>query len=870
MGEVRLLGRDGLLAEVARALAEPSSRIVTLWGPGGIGKTSVARATLARVEGHYTLAAWVPLARARTRREVLEAIARAAGFSVARAKSERAALEQLALRLDESASALLVLDNAEHVIDVVADVSRELSRAARLTLLVTSREPLSVAGERVVPIGPLRLPSPGDDPRASDAVQLLLDRAADAHGRALEAPADVLVELVARTSGVPLAIELCAARLDLLTPEELLARLPSTPSLLKTGRRDVDERHRSLAACIDESVTSLGSGPRAVLASLRAFGPRFDVRLAEAIEPERDVLDDLSTLVRKSLVMRSDGAHGVELSLLVPVRDFLLERHALDDALVLRHARAVVSRAEQVASRVGRRDGRAALQELSFLSHDLGLVVDRLAEHPSRELGDLASRALFSLRPLAAVQGPTSLVAELSETLLTEGSCLDDFTRARVRSTLGDALRDVSSFAEGRAALELALPSLRDLAGDDATRQSALAEGLFALGRIATEQADFEQALRSLTACVELSERVGARVLRGLAMSVRGSASHRLGALDDARRDYDEASRVLSDADDVHGRAWNEMRLGFFTYDMGAPAEALALLAQAREALASVGDRRLEGYARGFEGNAHRAVERYDAAAAAYRDAIGTMREVGDVLYEAVFEMDAGIALLASGDAQGALTAFGRARLREEVYQSSLLDGYEAVAWAFVGEHERARAIVERALSLTSPSVARECLAVHAQTVAALGARAELGQAPVDTAAPRTEHERIARRLRARATLLRDPPAHALLVSGDRVRPPSATWTDLTARPALAGLVRVLASSRCTRPGGVVTHEELIAAAWPGERISRDAAMNRLRVALSELRKLGFGDSIAREAGGYLIRAEVMVIMGDFVAQPCA
>ncbi|MCA9586419.1 MAG: hypothetical protein KC657_13770 [Myxococcales bacterium] len=865
MSRVRLRGRDELLTEVERALAQGDARIVTLWGPGGIGKTSVAQATLARAADRYDLAVWVPLARARTKRDVLEATATAAGFSVARVKSEAAALEQLVARLDESARVLLVLDNAEHLIDVVADVSRALTTGAeRMTLLVTSREALSIAGERVVPIGPLGLPSPGSDPRASDAVQLLLERATAAQGRPLDAPANVLAELVARTSGVPLAIELCAARLDLLTAEELLARLPAAPSILKTGRRDIDERHRSLVACIEESVASLDDAQRELLASLRAFGPRFDVRLVEAVATAADVLDDLSTLVRKSLVMRSEGASGVELALLVPVRDFLLERWALDDALVLRHARAVVGRAEHAASLVGKHEGLRALHELAFLSHDLGLVVDRLERHASSELGGLAARALFALRPLAAVQGPTSLVAELAESLLSCGAHLDDLTRARVRATYGDALRDLSSFAEGRAAVEGALEALADIE----PRGAAVADALFVLGRIATEQGDFAEARRSLSECVELAERSDAPVLAGLAMSVRGSASHRLGALEEARGDYERASRTLSEAGDVHGRAWNEMRLGFFTYDLGSPTEALSLLARAREALASVGDRRLAGYARGFEGNAHRAVERHEAAAEAYRDAIRTMREVGDVLYEAVFEMDAGIALLASGDASGALASFARARLREDVYQSSLLDGYEAVARAFVGDDHEARAIVARALESAAPSVARDCLSVHARTVDVLAGRAD-GDGVLDASTtPRTEHERIATRLWSRARVLREPPVEALVVAGDRVRPPHGAWIDLAARASLAGLVRALVSARRDSPGASVPHEALIAAAWPGERISRDAAMNRLRVALSELRKMGLGDVIARDAGGYRLRTEVMVITEDFVVPP--
>ena len=277
------VGRAGELDEVAGLLSE--YRLVTVTGAGGVGKTRLAGEVVRRVAGRFADGAWlVELAAVRDAALVPAAVAVAMevhqppGLSIVQALAEVLARRQL----------LLVLDNCEHVAAAVAELCGGLLSAADdVRVLATSREPLGIAGEARYRLPPLALPGPDrlTDPGRSEAVTLFADRArqADAHFT-LDGDAGLAVaRLVARLDGMPLAIELAAARVESLGVAQLLDRLDDRFALLASGNRLAPPRQRSLAATVEWSYRLLGEDEQSVFRRLAVFPGPFTLEAAEAV-----------------------------------------------------------------------------------------------------------------------------------------------------------------------------------------------------------------------------------------------------------------------------------------------------------------------------------------------------------------------------------------------------------------------------------------------------------------------------------------------------------------------------------------------------------------------------------------------------------
>jgi predicted ATPase/DNA-binding CsgD family transcriptional regulator len=305
------VGRRRELAEVRARLT--GARLVSLVGPGGVGKSRLAvRAATALGRG-FRGGAWLAeLAEVRDPGLVGSALLAALDLR------DQAATEPLALLRSylRDAELLLVVDNCEHLLEPAAEVVAGLLNVAPgLRVIATSREPLSVAGEHVVPVPPLGLPGPGpDEPltalRKSEAVTLFTERAAAASGTfELTAANQVAVaDLCRRLDGLPLAIELAAVRTRVLSAAQILDRLTDRFSLLTGGSRGALPRHQTLRTTIEWSHDLLADAERAVLRRCCAFAGRFTLDDVEAVcAPDGGALDALSSLVGKSLVMREDA-----------------------------------------------------------------------------------------------------------------------------------------------------------------------------------------------------------------------------------------------------------------------------------------------------------------------------------------------------------------------------------------------------------------------------------------------------------------------------------------------------------------------------------------------------------------------------------
>jgi predicted ATPase/class 3 adenylate cyclase len=341
------IGRADDLGRVRAALDD--SPVVTLTGVGGVGKTRLALQVAADTVTRFPDGAWfVDLG------PVLDAGFVPSALSTALALPERrqGTLEDSIVAALQNKRLLVVLDNCEHVVDMVAGlVDRLVESCPGLSVLATSREALGVDGEATYPVRPLATPSPEADVSVdalmeNDAIRLFVERARAAKREFVFSgdTAPVVTELCRRLDGIPLAIELAAARLQVMAPVEILARLDERFRLLTGGRRTVLERHQTLRGAIDWSYALLDPVEQLVFSRLAVFAGGFTLDAAEAVTAgdgveANDVLTNLASLVAKSMVVTDDTAAGTRYRLLDTLREYAWERLAELDDLSRVHAR---------------------------------------------------------------------------------------------------------------------------------------------------------------------------------------------------------------------------------------------------------------------------------------------------------------------------------------------------------------------------------------------------------------------------------------------------------------------------------------------------------------------------------------------------
>jgi predicted ATPase/DNA-binding winged helix-turn-helix (wHTH) protein len=328
-----LIGRDDVVTRLASRL--PTKRLITIVGPGGIGKTAVAMATAERLIGAYPDGVWsVDLAGLADPALVVGAVAAAVHVNL----GPEEPIASLVGALSKS-SLLLVLDNCAHVIDAAASLVVAIMEGARgVHILATSREPLRVEGEHICHLEPLETPPSTERLAAAEAlkfpaVELFVDRIAASHDAFELRDEDVaLVAGICRQlDGIPLAIELAAARVDLLGVRELAARLEEGLQVLKSGRRTVLPRHRTMRATLDWSHGLLSPPEQTVFSRLAIFAGGFTLAAAAAVVGDtdldgEDVVDLVLELVTKSLVAADGDFLEPRFRLLATTRAYALEK----------------------------------------------------------------------------------------------------------------------------------------------------------------------------------------------------------------------------------------------------------------------------------------------------------------------------------------------------------------------------------------------------------------------------------------------------------------------------------------------------------------------------------------------------------------
>ncbi len=341
------IGRERELARIVNALDE--SRVVTLTGVGGVGKTRLALQVAAELLPRFRYGAWLcELAPVRSPEGVMDAVA--ALFDVAPRGTQT--LEQALVEFLRGKELLLVLDNCEHVLAPAAALVEALERTCpHVTVLATSREGLAIDGERMVAVPSLAAPPVGTDVvdvAAADAVQLFIERAREKKDDfVLTAEnADAVAQVCRQLDGVPLALELAAARVPAMNPQDLAARLDRRFQVLAGGRRGTVERHQTLRATIDWSYDLLDSAEQRLLARVTVFSGGWTLEAAEAVcsgapVEAASVWELTDRLVAQSLVVAEDLGFQTRYRLLETIRQYGEERLAdLEDVTASRRRHA--------------------------------------------------------------------------------------------------------------------------------------------------------------------------------------------------------------------------------------------------------------------------------------------------------------------------------------------------------------------------------------------------------------------------------------------------------------------------------------------------------------------------------------------------
>jgi predicted ATPase/DNA-binding CsgD family transcriptional regulator/DNA-binding XRE family transcriptional regulator len=685
------VGRRRELAALAKALA--GARLLTLTGPGGCGKTRLGLRLAEDLLPAYPDGVWlVELASLAEPGLVPATVATTLGLPAGDPDTVLAAVSEHLRRRH----LLLVLDNCEHLLEATASLVHAALRAGRdVTVIATSREVLGVPDEVVWPVPPLSLETDGPSAVDSDAVRLFLERARrhrPAFARTPDADRAV-VRICERLEGMPLAIELAAARITVLSAAQIADRLGGRLDLLAAGGRTVPPRHQTLRAAIDWSYELLTDAERALFRRLAVFAGGFTLPAAEALDHAGahrasgagpDTVDLLASLVGKSLVIAEELDDVVRYRYLETIREYATEKlDAAGEAVTNRDAHLAwcLALAERAAPALRGPDQKSWLDRLAR-EHDnlragLAWAIHRQDTDTGLRLangvwwfwlvrGHLSEGRRW-LAPLLADADTTSSLhadalratatlahaeADYDAADATFQHCLSAYRRLGNRLGEGQAFNGLGmvawergAYPEARSFWDQALALFREL--DD---RRGIATALNNLGLVAREQGDYERAAQMWHQCADHYRALADAQGLASALANLGQVYAETGHYTRAEDVYDQSCSLRRTLGHRRGIATVLAHQGQLAAVRGRYEEASRLLAESHAVADEVGDRQRVAYA--VCGQAELACLRGDPAGALalYDEALAMFRALGEGLGLATAYLGAAMAAVRAGD----------------------------------------------------------------------------------------------------------------------------------------------------------------------------------------------------------------------------
>lgn len=645
------VGREAELAAVAERLADPACRLLTLVGPGGVGKSRLAlRAAADRAALLADGGVFVPLAPLSAAAQVAPAIAAALRFSF---RGQAPPLEQLCGLLRER-EILLLLDNAEHLPELADIVAELLAATPRVQILVTSRERLHLQAEWLIPLDGLALPpadaSPAELEQAS-AARLFVQRARAARPDfSLEqAPPEAVARICRLVEGLPLAIELAAAVAQSRPCAQIADELTRSLDVLRVELRDLPDRHRSMRAVFEQSWALLSPAEGALLSQVSVFRGGFSPAAAAAVCGDGEPVEaTLAALAARSLLRASDDGRYATHELLRQLAAERLEPAAAAE-LAKRHARYYLALAGHHEPGLLGADPRPAAAALRVERDNLRLAWAWAVEH-----GDTAALAA-GMGGLAQLYDLDGLFAEGAALFAAAASALGPDQPLHIRLTLAWAgfLLRLGRPDEALPHLEAALALAEDR-GDRAGAAEAhglLAQAHWRLGDLGVARATGRRA-------VKLAAELGLLRIEASAERTLSNVTRQQGDAAAAEIHAGRAQTLANKAGDPRDECRALNVLGGLLEERGAYAEAQARFGEALALARGLGDRWMEGVVLGNLGNVARDRGEHAAADAAYHESIAIYRELGDRYGEGILRFSLGNSAADWGDYAAAEAAY--------------------------------------------------------------------------------------------------------------------------------------------------------------------------------------------------------------------
>ena len=682
-----LIGREAHVAAVHDRLLQPAVRLLTLTGPGGTGKTRLALQVAADLLDSFPDGVFfVNLALISEPNLVVSTIAQTLSVTEA---GGRPLLEMVQAYLRDK-HLLLLLDNFEQVVEAAPVVADLLQAAPRLKALVTSRVALRLSGEHEYAVPPLTLPDPKRLPPLErlaqyEAVRLFIERAqaAKADFMVTNVNAPAVAEICVRLDGLPLAIELAAARSKLLSPEALLARLSNRLKLLTGGARDLPARQQTLRAAIDWSYGLLEPGEQTLFARLAVFAGGCTLEAIEAVcNADRDLpidlFDGVASLLDKSLLRQEEGPDGEpRFVMLETIHEYASEQlEASGDAETLRrrHADYFLALVEEAEPQLTGPEQGAWLDELEEEHDNLRAV---LRWSLQREGGsEMALHLAVTLRRFWTRRSHMSEGRGWLEAALEVGGTVQPSLRAEAFCCAGMLARLQGDYPRATQLCEAGLALYREL-GD----RWGIAFAVNELGRMVTRTGEYAQAQALLEESLALRRGIGDKSLVAYALDGLGSLAVEQGEYGRAQALQEESLALRRGQRDQRDISESLRRLGKVVLLQGDYARAEGLLEESLQLLQQLGTKQDVGAALRYLGRVVLLQGDYARAEGLLEESLQLLREVGTKQDVAGALYTLGVVKLFQGDDARARVLFKeslviRQELRDQAGIAECIEGF--------------------------------------------------------------------------------------------------------------------------------------------------------------------------------------------------